>query len=158
MTRGILLSDKIIKVIATGFGSGLVPFAPGTVGTIIGIPLYLIFSKLPWIVYFALAVGTVWIACVISHKAERLFGRKDPPMIVIDEIAGFLWTMFLVNPTVTHVFSGFVLFRLFDVSKVFPAGYLQKRLPGGYGIVADDVVAGMYSNVALLLLIKLWGI
>jgi len=94
----------------------------------------------------------------LSQQGERIFGDKDPPCIVIDEIAGFQWAMFLVGPTVLHVFAGFVLFRFFDILKVFPAGYLQKWLPGGFGVVTDDVVAGMYSNIALLLLIKFWGI
>jgi len=87
-----------------------------------------------------------------------MFGEKDTSRIVIDEIVGFQWTMFLVAPTVLHIFIGFAFFRLFDIAKVFPAGYFQRRLPGGYGIVVDDVVAGMYANIALLLLIKFWGI
>jgi phosphatidylglycerophosphatase A len=87
-----------------------------------------------------------------------MFGEKDTSLIVIDEMVGFQWTMFLVAPTVLHVFIGFILFRLFDIFKIFPAGYFQRRLPGGYGIVIDDVVAGMYANIALLLLIKFWGI
>ena len=87
-----------------------------------------------------------------------MFGEKDTSLIVIDEMVGFQWTMFLVAPTVLHVFIGFILFRLFDIFKMFPAGYFQRRLPGGYGIVIDDVVAGMYANIALLLLIKFWGI
>jgi Phosphatidylglycerophosphatase A and related proteins len=75
-----------------------------------------------------------------------MFGEKDTSLIVIDEMVGFQWSMFLVAPTVLHVSAGFILFRFF----VFPAG--------GCGIVMDDVVAGMYSNIALLLLIKFWGI
>ena len=98
------------------------------------------------------------LACYVSREAERMFGEKDSPRIVIDEIVGFQWTMFLVAPTVLHVSAGFILFRFFDILKVFPAGYLQRRLPGGCGIVMDDVVAGMYSNIALLLIIKFWGI
>ncbi len=87
-----------------------------------------------------------------------MFGEKDTPLIVIDEMVGFQWAMFLVVPTVLHVFIGFILFRLFDILKIFPAGYVHRRLPGGYGVVIDDVVAGMYANIALLLIIKFWGI
>jgi len=87
-----------------------------------------------------------------------MFGEKDTSLIVIDEMVGFQWTMFLVAPTVLHVFIGFILFRLFDILKIFPASYFHRRLPGGYGVVIDDVVAGMYANIALLLIIKFWGI
>jgi phosphatidylglycerophosphatase A len=87
-----------------------------------------------------------------------MFGEKDTSYIVIDEMVGFQWTMFLVAPTVLHVFIGFILFRLFDILKIFPAGYFQRELPGGYGVVIDDVVAGMYANIAFLLTIKFWGI
>jgi phosphatidylglycerophosphatase A len=87
-----------------------------------------------------------------------MFGEKDASCIVIDEMVGFQWAMFLIAPTVLHVFIGFILFRLFDILKIFPAGYCHKRLPGGYGVVIDDVVAGMYANIVLLLIIKFWGI
>ncbi len=142
---------------ATGFGSGLVPFAPGTAGTVIGIPLYLALSRLPWLFYFIIVAAICLLACYVSGEAERIFDKKDHPCIVIDEIAGFQWAMFLVAPTVLHVFAGFVLFRFFDIVKVFPAGYFQRTFPGGYGVVTDDVVAGMYSNIVLLFLIKFWG-
>jgi phosphatidylglycerophosphatase A len=158
LKRGVFLTDKLIKVVATGFGSGLIPFAPGTAGTLVGIPLYLALSRLSSTLYFIFAVAITVLACYVSHKAERLFGEKDPPRVVIDEIAGFQWTMFLVGPTFLHVLVGFVLFRFLDILKVFPAGYFQRRLPGGVGIVMDDVVAGMYCNIALLVMIRLWGL
>ena len=134
------------------------PFAPGTAGTIVGIPIYLVFSRLPWSLYFAFLVVFTCLACYVAHQAEGIFGEKDTSCIVIDEMTGFQWAMFLVAPTVLHVFIGFAIFRIFDIVKVFPASYFHRRLPGGYGIVIDDVVAGMYTNIALLLLIKFWGI
>jgi phosphatidylglycerophosphatase A len=158
LRRGAFLFDRLIKFVATGFGSGLVPFAPGTAGTIVGIPIYLAFSRLSWSLYFVFVVAFTALACYVSNKAEKIFGEKDAPLIVIDEMVGFQWTMFLVAPTVLHVFIGFILFRLFDILKIFPANYFHRRLPGGYGVVIDDVVAGMYANIALLLIIKFWGI
>lgn len=74
---------------------------------------------------------------------------------MIDEIAGFQWAMFLIAPTVVHVLLGFILFRFFDIVKIFPAGLYQRRLPGGWGVVGDDFVAGIYTNAVLLLLIGL---
>ena len=145
-------------MIATGAGSGYAPFAPGTVGTIAGIPVYLLLSRLSWTFYLISVLILTLLAIYISREGEKIFNEKDSPRIVIDEIVGFQWTMFLVLPTVLHILLGFFLFRLFDIVKVFPAGYLQNRLPGGYGIVIDDVVAGMYSNIILLIVIKFWGI
>ncbi|HYA13683.1 MAG TPA: phosphatidylglycerophosphatase A [Syntrophales bacterium] len=145
-----------MKVVATGFGSGLVPFAPGTAGTLVGILIYLALSRLSWTVYLVIIVIITFLACYVSREAERIFEEKDPPRVVIDEIIGFQWSMFLITPTVLHVFAGFILFRFFDILKIFPAGYFQRSLPGGWGIVMDDVVAGMYGNIALLLLIKFW--
>lgn len=145
-------------MIATGVGSGYAPFAPGTVGTIAGIPVYLLLSRLSWTFYLISVLILTLLAIYISREGEKIFNEKDSPRIVIDEIVGFQWTMFLVLPTVLHILLGFFLFRLFDIVKIFPAGYLQNRLPGGYGIVIDDVVAGMYSNIILLIAIKFWGI
>ena len=145
-------------MIATGAGSGYAPFAPGTVGTIAGIPVYLLLSRLSWTFCLISVLILTLLAIYISREGEKIFNEKDSPRIVIDEIVGFQWTMFLVLPTVLHILLGFFLFRLFDIVKIFPAGYLQNRLPGGYGIVIDDVVAGMYSNIILLLVIKFWGI
>ncbi len=148
----------MIKVVATGFGSGLVPFAPGTAGTLLGIPVYLALSRMSWTLYCVFLVVLTLLACYVSHEAERMFGEKDPPRVVIDEVVGFQWTMFLVGPTFFHVLAGFVLFRVLDILKVFPAGYFQRRLSGGIAIVMDDVVAGMYGNIALLIMIRFWGI
>ena len=145
-------------MIATGAGSGYAPFAPGTVGTIAGIPVYLLLSRLSWTFCLISVLILTLLAIYISREGEKIFNEKDSPRIVIDEIVGFQWTMFLVLPTVLHILLGFFLFRLFDIVKIFPAGYLQNRLPGGYGIVIDDVVAGMYSNIILLIVIKFWGI
>jgi len=144
--------------VATGFGSGLVPFAPGTAGTLVGILIYLALSRLSWTVYLVIVVIITFLACYVSREAERIFEEKDPPHVVIDEIIGFQWSMFLITPTVLHVFAGFILFRFFDILKIFPAGYFQRSLPGGWGIVMDDVVAGMYGNITLLLIIKFWVI
>ena len=152
------LSEKFIKVVATGFGSGFVPFAPGTAGTVVAIPIYLIFSPLSWPLYLLSALALTFLAIYVSQEAEKIFRKKDASQIVIDEIAGFLWTMFLVIPSILHVMLGFVFFRVFDIVKPFPARLFQNRLPGGYGIVLDDVVAGIYANLLLLILVKFWGI
>jgi phosphatidylglycerophosphatase A len=154
----VTLNERFVKILATGFGSGLAPLAPGTAGTLVGIPLYLLFSVLPWPIRLITVLAFTCLAWLISDQAERLFGRKDAQCIVIDEIAGLQWALFLVAPTVPHIALGFVLFRLFDIVKPFPARLFQERLPGGCGVVADDLAAGVYGNLALQVLIYWLGI
>ena len=153
-----LLNERWIKILATGFGSGLAPLAPGTAGTLVGIPLYLVFSVLPWPIGLITVLAFTCLAWYVSDEAEKLFGRKDAQCIVIDEIAGLQWTLFLVEPTVPHIALGFVLFRLFDIVKPFPARFFQEKLPGGCGVVADDLAAGVYGNLVLQALIHWLGI
>lgn len=136
----------------------MVPIAPGTAGTCVAVPVYLIFSPLPWPLYLLTVTAFTALAVYVSQEAEKIFQEKDAQRIVIDEIAGFLWAMFLVAPTVPHVILGFLLFRFFDIVKVFPAGYCQRLLPGGWAVVGDDVVAGIYGNLVLLSVIRWVGI
>lgn len=153
-----LLGNKFIKIIATGFGSGLAPVAPGTAGTIVGIPIYLVFSLYTGPIYLLTILALTFLACYVSGEAEAIFHRKDASAIVIDEIVGFLWTMLFITPTPGHILWGFLWFRFFDITKLFPARLCEKRLPGGYGVVADDVVAGIYANITLQMAIAIWSI
>jgi phosphatidylglycerophosphatase A len=153
--KGCLLNKKFITLAATGFGSGYAPLAPGTAGTLVGIPLYLVFSAMPWPLWLITLIAFTCLAWYVSDEAEKLFGRKDAQCIVIDEIAGLQWTLFLIAPTAIPVALGFLLFRIFDVVKPFPARLFQDRLPGGLGVVADDLAAGVYANVVLRLLLWL---
>ena len=152
------LNERFIKIAATGFGSGYAPLAPGTAGTLVGIPLYLVFSAMSWPLWLITVVAFTCLAWYVSREAEKLFGQKDAQCIVIDEITGFQWTLFLIAPTALHVALGFILFRLFDIVKPFPARLFQKRFPGGYGVVGDDLAAAVYANLALQLLVRFWGI
>lgn len=143
---------------ATGFGSGFAPLAPGTAGTLIGIPLYWVLAVMPWPLWLITLLAFTALAWYLSDQAERLFGQKDAQCIVIDEIAGLQWTLFLIAPTVPHVVLGFVLFRFFDIAKPFPARLFQDRLPGGYGVVGDDLAAGIWGNLVLQLLTRFGGL
>jgi len=91
-------------------------------------------------------------------EAEKIFNRKDSSYIVIDEIAGQQFALFLVPPEVLYIALGFLLFRLFDIMKPPPAGFCQDHLPGGWGVVMDDVAAGIWTNIILLLAIRFLGI
>jgi phosphatidylglycerophosphatase A len=152
------LKNSLIKLFATGFGFGYSPVASGTAGTAIGIPLYFVLSHFSGIVYLCATIAFTIFSIFIADRAEKLFQKKDDGRIVIDEIVGFLWTMNFVSPSLIHIVFGFVMFRLFDIFKPYPARYFQDRLPGGYGIVMDDVAAGIYANIMLLILTYYLGL
>jgi len=143
------LGKTVVKLIATGLGSGYSPFAPGTAGTLVAIPLFLALSPLSWPLYLASVSALTLLAVYASGEAERIFDRKDSPRIVIDEIVGFLWSLFLVGPTAGRIAAAFFLFRIFDILKPPPARWCQDRLPGGWGVVMDDVAAGIWANAVL---------
>lgn len=146
---------KIAIFIATGGGSGYSPFAPGTAGSVVGIlPAVLLSFVNPW------AAGVLIIAVILvgvwaSSEAERHFVRKDASPIVIDEIAGQMIALWLVPLSLWTVAAGFLLFRLFDIVKPPPARQFQDRLPGGWGVVMDDVAAGIYANLCLQAAVRL---
>ncbi len=141
----------IAKLIATFFYSGLFPVAPGTAGTLAAIPLFYLISFTPIYLYLAITVLIILVSVWASGIAEEIFGKTDPGQVVADEVCGFLVTMILVPPTISNIFLGFLLFRLFDIAKPSPIRKFE-RLPGGWGIVMDDVLAGVYSCVTLHIL------
>ena len=144
---------NIILLLASGGGVGFLPYFPGTLGTLIAIPLSLGLNRLAATdastAAFALA-GLMLIAISLADQAARILGAKDPQIVVIDEIAGFALANFLTDSTIGLILA-FVLFRFFDIAKVFPASRLE-ALPGGAGIVLDDIMAGSYTFLILRLL------
>ena len=151
--------NKFFLFLATGFGVGYSPVAPGTLGTLIAIPVYYFLSDISSPIYEITLIGFFFLSVWISENAEIFFGKKDDQRIVIDEIMGFLVTMLWVPPKVILIVIGFFLFRFFDILKPFPIRRMEKKLKGGYGVVLDDVMAGVYSNIVLqmILVIKLFS-
>jgi phosphatidylglycerophosphatase A len=142
------IAKTIILFIAQGAYSGRSPFAPGTAGTVVGVLLYL-FVKGLWPAWYpAAAAAVIVIGIWTADRAEVLLGRKDAPSIVIDEIAGYLVAMFLVPFGWGFITAGFFLFRFFDIVKPWPLRRLED-LHGGFGVMLDDVGAGIYTNVVL---------
>jgi phosphatidylglycerophosphatase A len=132
--------------LATCFGVGYVPVAPGTFGSLAGLALWLI---LPTPATLAAGIViTFLVGAWASGVAEQHFGASDPGPAVIDEVMGMLATMFMNPGGWVSASAGFFLFRLFDVIKPYPANRLE-RLPGGIGIMADDLMAAIYANLAL---------
>ena len=134
-----------IHFLALGFGSGLSPKAPGTFGTVAAIPVFLLFIFFTPLIY-AIATLIVCIAGIyICGKTAEDVGVHDHGAIVWDEIAGYLITMFLVPVSWQSILVGFILFRIFDIFKPWPISYLDKYVHGGFGIMIDDVVAGLMA-------------
>lgn len=150
-------------LLATGFGSGLSPVVPGTMGTLAAVPLFLLLAQLPFPIY----VVVVLISCLVGIKICQVtsddMGVHDHGSIVWDEFAGFWITMSLVpalNISLTEwkwLLTGFILFRFFDMVKPWPIGWLDKRVHGGLGIMIDDIVAGIMAGIALFLVAKYAG-
>jgi phosphatidylglycerophosphatase A len=140
----------VAHVLATWFGCGHVPIAPGTAGTLGAVPLYLALRPYGHVAValaavFLTAVG-IWVADIVAKQE----GLKDPQLVVIDEVAGVLVTLSVAPPTWGALAAGVVLFRIFDQTKPWPARTAERRLPGGWGIVLDDVAAGVWGALVLL--------
>ena len=143
---------KIALILSAWFGAGLLPMAPGTWGSLLGLPLVLLMNRLPAFGAGAFLVLFAALAIWSSHACLKFFSKEDPSEIVIDEVAGLLLALFLVPPSGLHLLGGFFLFRFFDILKPFPIKRFEK-LRGGFGIVSDDLVAGLYANVCLRLIL-----
>jgi phosphatidylglycerophosphatase A len=154
------LPERGAILFATWFGCGYAPVASGTVATAAAIPLQLAVALLPppgarlWVQAAAIVVVSIFGA-IAAGILERRLGRDDPSEAVIDEVAGYLVTMFLVPPSIVTVACGFLLFRIFDIVKPWPAGPAE-RLGGGRGIMADDLICGVYA--CLILHAGMWAI
>jgi phosphatidylglycerophosphatase A len=142
----------MLVLLAQGLGAGRAPVAPGTFGTLVALPLYLLLLPLAPLAYAAAVVllflAGVWLCAV----AERALGAHDHGSVVWDEIVGYLVTMFLAPAGWLWLAVGFGLFRLFDIWKPFPIRQLERRVPGGLGTMLDDVLAGLYAGSCLHLL------
>lgn len=141
---------------ASGGFLGYSPIAPGTVGSLLGILLYIPLSSLLPVYYAFFLFSVSILSFKIAGEAERFFGKKDCRVIVIDEVVGVFFTMFMLPPTLFYLSAGFLLFRLFDISKPFPAGWIDRKMSGGTGVVLDDIVAGIYANIGLHILSAVW--
>lgn len=140
---------------AFGFGSGLAPKAPGTVGTLAAVPLYLLIQDWSWGAYVALLVVAFVIGVWICERASKALGVHDHGGIVWDEFVGYWLAMLAAPKGWIWVVLGFVLFRIFDIWKPQPIRWVDARVSGGLGIMLDDVVAGVYALLVMQLLAAL---
>ena len=138
--------------VSFGFGSGLSPIAPGTIGALAGIPIYLLICGTSPLIYCLLTLFAFILGVFLCEKITKELGAQDYPGIVWDEIVGLLITFFLLRQSFATIISGFLLFRLFDIWKPWPIGWVDSHVQGGLGIMLDDVLAAIPAWAILIIL------
>jgi phosphatidylglycerophosphatase A len=156
LTPKQILTDPIL-FLAFGFGSGLAKKAPGTCGTLAAIPLYLLIAQTGNLSYSLITIAVTIVGIWICGLAADKLGEHDFGGIVWDEIAGYLITLWFIPFSWLNVVLGFILFRFFDILKPWPIKVADRRVRGGFGIMLDDVLAGVLANVVLVLILRWWG-
>ncbi len=147
MFRGVI--PGLILFLATGFTSGFLPYIPGTAGTLVGLVSYwLLLRRIPTGGYLLLLLGLIPLGSLLCHKAEGYLGKADAAPIVLDESIGYLTSVAALPYGPFTLWGGFFLFRFFDVTKPPPIRQIQS-LGGGWGVMLDDVLAGIYANLIL---------
>jgi phosphatidylglycerophosphatase A len=142
------LSDRAAAALATAGGAGYFPFAPGTMGSAVGLALFWPLQHAPLAVQAAATAVLFLAAVAASSRLSRRLGIEDPGVVVVDEVVGMWVTLLFVPFTPVTAAAGFLLFRALDVFKPWPARDMES-LPGGWGIMSDDVMAGLYANLLL---------
>ena len=135
--------------LALGFGAGLAPVAPGTFGSLVALPMFLLMPKVNFFFYLGIVVVLFAIGVWCCNQSAELLGVHDHPAIVWDEIVGMLIALFMVPPTILYVLYAFLLFRFFDILKPWPIGWVDRRVDRGIGIMMDDVLAGVMALLVL---------
>ena len=143
-----------VHFLAFGLGTGASPYAPGTVGTLLGIPLVYLLSNSPLWLYLVVTAVLIAVGTWLCDKTSKDIGVHDHSGIVIDEVAGYLVTMIAIPVNLWTLVMAFLVFRFFDIVKPWPIGTIDRTLKGGLGIMVDDLLAGIYSW--LLMVAGIW--
>ncbi len=151
--RKLLLNP--IHFLSLGFGSGLSPKMPGTMGSLAGLSLYLLLPELDWRLYLGIVIIAFLIGIYLCASTAKALNTHDHPAIVWDEIVGVWITLFMVPKEWLWIMLGFILFRGFDILKPGPIAWLDRRLQGGTGIMLDDVVAAIFSLIIIQVILYL---
>lgn len=141
----------LVKFLATAGGAGYLPVMPGTFGSLVGLAVFMVTRDLPATAFAC--VTALMLGFLLTGRAERLFGQKDCSRIVLDEVGGMLLSLVFIPFDIRLAWIGFLMFRIFDTLKPFPAGRLQ-GLKGSAGIMLDDVIAGLYANLVLQVILR----
>jgi phosphatidylglycerophosphatase A len=145
----------VLLFLSTGFYLGNIPFAPGTLGSLLGIPLWFVLSKFTPVISLVFLAFFIPFAIWAAHGSSKILNQKDPGCIVIDETAGMVVTLAGLPFDWITCLLGFVLFRVLDIFKPFPIRWIDQKIGGGAGIVLDDVVAGIIGNITLRIIYQL---
>jgi len=138
-----------VQFLAFGFGSGLSPRAPGTMGTLVAVPLYLLAVQLDLALYTVFVLAALVLGIWLCGRASRQLNVHDHPGIVWDEFVGFWITLWAIPAEWLWIVLGFVVFRILDIVKPWPISFLDRRVKGGWGIMVDDIVAGVMACLTL---------
>ncbi|MBI5235200.1 MAG: phosphatidylglycerophosphatase A [Deltaproteobacteria bacterium] len=141
------MKNKLLIFLATGAYVGLSPVMPGTFGTLWGLGVALLARDAGTPAQALIIASLIAVSVYITNEAANALGQKDPQRIVLDETCGYLVAFFLLPFSVFNLISAFFLFRFFDIVKPWPIRLIENKLPGGFGIVGDDVLAGVYANL-----------
>ncbi len=150
---------QVIIFLATGIYTGYSPVAPGTAGSVVGLIIGYLFCAPIWnhepMMFVLIFAAVMFLSCLIAGRAEEIFIEHDSSKIVLDEVLGMIATMFLNPLGWGSLLGGFLLFRLFDIIKPFPADVIDRKMPGGPGVMLDDLFAGIYANIVLRILVHI---
>lgn len=148
--RNVKALKGVWLALATGLGVGYAPIASGTFGTALAVPIvWAMGAYLPGWVYFVVTVAFLVLGAESAYVAEKHYEQRDSGKIVVDEIVGFMVSMYLVPISGVTLLAGFFAFRFFDIVKLWPARKIDREMEGGWGVMLDDVAAGVYTNIAL---------
>jgi phosphatidylglycerophosphatase A len=150
--------DRLVALVSSVAGAGYSPVVSGTVGTAAAIPLFLFLRGLPCAAYSLIVIGAIAAGTYLGDQAQRIWGNEDPKQFVFDEAVGLLITClgFSGERWWLVAICGFFAFRFFDVAKLPPARFFDRKMPTGAGIMLDDVVAGIYANLVLQVLFRIF--
>ncbi len=142
---------KIIDFILTGFYSGKIKFMPGTFGTLSAVPILIYFFNNTLLINILILLILFLSSLLLLNYSYKnnLFDNIDDKSIVIDEIIGYLSFMIFFDTNVTNIIIGFLLFRFFDILKPFPISYVDKKIKNSFGVIFDDLLAGLFSGILL---------
>jgi phosphatidylglycerophosphatase A len=140
---------RLVLILASAGGLGYLPVAPGTWGSLAGVVLSLGLLQAPEWLYFLTLLAFFFVASWLAGQVESLLQKRDPQLVVVDEVVGYLVSLATFPPQWHYLVAGFVLFRIFDIVKPFPASFFNRRAQSGYDVVLDDVCAGVYANLCL---------
>jgi len=135
--------------VAFGFGAGLSPKAPGTMGTVVAVPLFILLSKLDHLAYVLIVIAAALFGIWVCGKASERLGVHDHGGIVWDEIVGYWITMIGMPVSLSSIALGFILFRFLDIVKPWPINYIDRHVQGGLGIMLDDIAAGVFAWIIM---------